>query len=345
VGISGLELGGGIGVLARKYGLTCDAIRRLEVVTADGRLLTCDGASHSDLYWASRGGGGGNFGVVTSFTFTAHPIPELTLFTVDWPWAGAADALGGWIRWLRSAPDELWSNFQLLSAGSSGLVARSSGVLVGGKGTLTSLVNGLVSAVGSPPSSTFIGGPDSYLHVMLVEAGCESKSVAQCHLPSQNVAGTLQRSAYAAKSAYVGKPLPSAGLAAAVNAVEHLHAEHPGLGGGLAFDAYGGAINRVRPDATAFVHRNTICAIQATVTWGSVPSRSSLAAGEGWLGTAAQALAPFTTGGAYQNYIDPHLAGWQRAYYGSNLGRLSKVKRTYDPDDIFHFAQSIPLHA
>jgi FAD/FMN-containing dehydrogenase len=345
VGISGLALGGGIGVVARKYGLTCDAIRSLNIVTADGRLLTCDSGSHSDLYWASRGGGGGNFGVVTSFTFAAHPIPELTLFTVDWPWAAAADALGGWIRWLRAAPDEVWSNFQLLSAGSSGLIARSSGVLVGTKGTLTSLVNQLVSSAGSSPSSTFIGGPDPYLHVMLVEAGCDGESVAQCHLRSQKRAGTLKRSAYAAKSAYISKPLPNAGLAAAADVVEHLHAEHPGLGGGLAFDAYGGAINRVRADATAFVHRDAICAIQATVTWGSVPSGPAFAAGEGWLSAAAQALSPYTTGGAYQNYIDPRLQHWQRAYYGSNLGRLTAVKRTYDPDDVFHFAQSIPLHA
>jgi hypothetical protein len=345
VGISGLALGGGIGVLARRYGLTCDAIKAVKVVTADGRLLTCDGGSQPDLYWASRGGGGGNFGVVTSFTFTAHPIPELTLFTVDWPWAAAGDVLGGWIEWLRRAPDEVWSNCQLLSAGSSGLIARSSGVLVGGKGTLSTLMGKLVSAVGSQPTSTFVGGPDPYLHVMLVEAGCDGKSVAECHLPTQNPAGMLERSAYAAKSEYVSKPLPSAGLAAAAHAVEELHAGHPGLGGGLAFDAYGGAINRVPAHATAFVHRDTICAIQATVTWGSVPSAHAFAAGRGWLEGTAKALAPFTTGAAYQNYIDPALADWQHAYYGSNLKRLSSVKRSYDPDNVFHFPQSIPLHA
>jgi FAD/FMN-containing dehydrogenase len=346
VGISGLALGGGIGVLARKYGLTCDAIRELEIVTADGRKLTCDGASHADLYWASRGGGGGNFGVVTSFTFTAHPIPsELTLFTVDWPWGAAGEALGGWIAWLRGVRDELWSNFQLLSAGTSGLIARSTGVLVGDKASLRALVNRLVSSVGAAPSSIFVSDRDPYLDVMLAEAGCAGKSVAECHLRSQNPAGTLDRSAYAAKSAYVAKPLPSAGLAAAVNAVAHLHAEHPGLGGGLAFDAYGGAVNRVPAGATAFVHRQVICGIQATVTWGSTPSGPTFAAGEGWLASAADALARYTTGGAYQNYIDPRLADWQRAYYGSNLERLTKVKRTYDPENTFRFHQSIPLHA
>jgi hypothetical protein len=314
-------------------------------VTADGRLLTCNGGSQPDLYWASRGGGGGNFGVATSFTFAAHPISPLTLFTVDWPWAAAGEALGGWISWVRGTPDALWSNFLMLSAGSSGLIARSTGVFVGGVGALASLVNGLVAKVGSRPSSRFVGGPDNYLHVMLVEAGCEGMSVAQCHLPSQNRAGTLERSIFAAKSAYVGKPLPGAGCSAAAHAVEELHAQHPGLGGGLAFDSYGGAINRVPAGATAFVHRNAICAIQATVNWGSVPSGPAFAAGQGWLRGAVGALAPYTTGGAYQNYIDPYLANWQRAYYGSNLKRLSSVKRKYDPDNVFRFRQSIPLHA
>jgi hypothetical protein len=102
-------------------------------------------------------------------------------------------------------------------------------------------------------------------------------------------------------------------------------------------------INRVPAHATAFVHRDAICAIQATVAWGSVPSGPAFATGRGWLGQAMKGLAPFTTGGAYQNYIDPYLADWQSAYYGSNLKRLSAVKRRYDPDNIFRFPQSIPL--
>lgn len=345
VGIAGLALGGGIGVVGRKYGLTCDATRAVRIVTADGRLLTCDASSDPDLYWASRGGGGGNFGVVTSFTFTTHPVPELTLFTVDWPWAAAGPALGGWMAWLRSVPDELWSNFQLLSAGSSGLVARASGVLVGGSSSLARLVSGLKARVGASPSSAFVGSPDPYLHAMLVEAGCENMSVAACHLQGRSRGGTLTRSCYAAKSAYVARPFADGGVMAAVDAVAELRSEHPGLAGGLAFDAYGGAINRVAPGATAFVHRRALCAIQATVTWPAVPTGPAFAVGEGWLRAAGRALRPHTTGGAYQNYIDPHLANWARAYYGSNLERLTAVKRAYDPDDVFRFPQSIPLHA
>ena len=83
------------------------------MVTADGSLRRCTPRSNSDLYWASRGGGGGNFGIVTSFTFTVHPIPSVTLFTLDWPWGEAANVLDAFLRWIPSAPNELWANCQL----------------------------------------------------------------------------------------------------------------------------------------------------------------------------------------------------------------------------------------
>ena len=99
VGIAGLALGGGIGVFSRAYGLTCDQMALVEIVTADGVLQRCKPGQNKDLYWACRGGGGGNFGVVTSFGFSAHPIPEaITLFTLEWPWHAATDVLDAWLR-------------------------------------------------------------------------------------------------------------------------------------------------------------------------------------------------------------------------------------------------------
>jgi FAD/FMN-containing dehydrogenase len=339
VGIAGLALGGGIGVLARKYGLTCDAIDAVQVVVADGRVLDCDAHSNTDLYWACRGGGGGNFGVVTSFTFHTDPIPELALFTVDWPWAAAADVLGAWMDWQHQAPDELWSNCQLASSGSGGLGVRSAGVFVGSSGALGSLVDQLVRGVGSTPQYRFVG-PEQFPHAMLVEAGCENLDVAQCHLTTNQPPGVLDRTAMVASSAYLSAIPPSAGIAALVGAVEDLHATLPSFGGGLAFDAYGGAINAVPAAGTAFVHRDAVCAIQATVATGA--STAAVSEGRGWLAHFARSAAPYVDGSAYQNYIDPTLTDWQQAYYGSNLGRLVAVKERYDPDDVFHFAQSIP---
>jgi len=107
----------GIGVFGRAFGLTCGQHRSLRMVTADGTLRTCSATESSDLYWASRGGGGGNFGVVTSFTFNVHPIPPVTLFTLEWPWAEAATVLNAWLRWAPLTPNELWANCQLAADG------------------------------------------------------------------------------------------------------------------------------------------------------------------------------------------------------------------------------------
>jgi len=339
VGIAGLTLGGGIGVVGRKYGLTSDNLLALDVVTADGELLTCDSDHHADLFWASRGGGGGNFAVATSFTFGLHPLPELALFTVNWPWDAAAEVLGKWQDWMATAPDELWSNCQLQSAGSGGLNVRSNGVFVGRPQSLTTALQPLLRA--GAPSSQFVG-PDSYLHAMLVEAGCENLSVGQCHLSGEDTGGTLARSSFAATSAYLTSALSGAGIDAAVQAVERLQATVPSVGGGLVFDPYGGAINTVAPDATAFVHRHALCAVQSSTSWGPGADSSTVEAAQQWLAQTADAMAPFVSRSAYQNYIDPTLADWAEAYYGSNLPRLVAVKRRYDPDDFFHFAQSVP---
>ena len=340
VGIAGLTLGGGIGVVGRKYGLTCDNLTALDIVTADGRLLTCNAGQNADLYWASRGGGGGNFGIATSFTFGLHTLPELALFTINWPWAAAAEVLGRWQQWTATAPDELWSNCQLQSAGSDGLNVRSNGVFVGSQDALTAALQPLLTGLGTP-TSQFVE-PASYLHAMLVEAGCENLSVDQCHLTGGSADGTLPRSSFAATSAYLTSPLSSAGVAAALQAVQRLQDSNPQLGGGLVFDAYGGAINTVAPDATAFVHRHELCALQSSASWGPGDSPSTVDAAEGWVAQTADTMAPFVSRSAYQNYIDPTLADWAEAYYGSNLPRLVDVKRRYDPDDVFHFAQSIP---
>src|ERR1700722_867927 len=113
VGMAGLALGGGIGVLTRLYGLTSDNIRSVEIVTADGVKRTCDSSKNAALYWASRGGGGGNFGVTTSFTFTTHNLNSLILFGLIWPWSHAARVISAWQSWAPHGPDALWSNMQL----------------------------------------------------------------------------------------------------------------------------------------------------------------------------------------------------------------------------------------
>ena len=341
VGIAGLTLGGGIGVFGRKYGLTSDNVRSVDVVTADSRLVRANEHDHTELLWACRGGGGGNFGIATSFTFDVHPMPEVTLFTLQYPWAAAATVLEAWQEWIVTAPDELWSNCQLESQGTYGFLAQVGGVYCGSPAALATYLAPLQSAIGTAPTYSFNGSND-YLSAMEIEAGCSGLSIAACHLSSENPHGELSRSAYSAKSSYVNTAMSSTRCASMVAAVEHLATLAPTLGGALAFDAYGGAINRVAKDATAFVHRDKLACIQATYSWSTYTPASVIADGRTWLTWLGDDVFNAETG-AYQNYIDPTLVNWRSAYYGTNLERLIKVKRRYDPENHFSFAQSIPV--
>ncbi len=339
VGIAGLALGGGVGVFSRRYGLTCDNLQSLRIVTSDAHEITADADHHADLLWASRGGGGGNFGVATSFEFTVHPVPEITLFEWRYPWSAAPAMLEAWLHWVTGSPDELWSNCQLLTQGESGFLAQVSGVYCGPPSALDGLLAEL-GRDGPSPADRFIGSSE-YLAAMAIEAGCAGLTVAACHLHSRNPSGVLTRSAYSAKSSYVDRPMTSERAGVMADAVARLHRDAPTVGGGLALDAYGGAVNAVAPDATAFVHRDTLACIQATYSWSSSTSPGEVRAGQQWLAwLGADVFDPAP--GAYQNYIDPTLTSWPTAYYGANLRRLMRIKDHYDPQDHFSFAQSIP---
>jgi FAD/FMN-containing dehydrogenase len=344
VGIAGLTQGGGLGVFGRKFGLTCDNLLSAQVVVADGRLLTCDAGQESDLFWALRGGGGGNFGVVTSFTFQAHLIDTVALCTLDWPLERAVDVVQAWQNWAPQAPDELWSNCLLLASTDKAAlpVARVNGVYVGAASALQPLVSALIDQIGLFPSSTYISDV-TLLEAMLIEANCGGLTVAECHLPSQDPHGQVLRDTFGAKSDYFDHILPQQGITNLVNSLASRQASRELGAGVIVLDASGGAINRVNPEATAFVHRNSLFSVQYFANWNATDSLAVVEANQQWLADTWQLMRPYASGAAYQNYLDPDLVDWQNAYYGSNLPRLEEIKATYDPLDLFHFDQSIPL--
>jgi hypothetical protein len=267
-------------------------------------------------------------------------MPEVTLITLQYPWGAAASMLEAWQQWITTTPDEVWSNCQILSQGTSGFLGQVGGVFCGSPSALASYLAPLKSAIGTAPTYSF-NGSNEYLTAMEIEAGCSGLSIAACHLSSENPHGVLSRTAYSAKSSYVDTPMTSSRCATMVAAVEHLAALAPTVGGGLAFDSYGGAINRVAKDATAFVHRDKLACIQASYSWSTYTPASVISNGQTWLTWLGDHVFNPATG-AYQNYIDPTLDDWRDAYYGSNLDRLVTVKNTYDPENHFSFAQSIP---
>lgn len=339
VGVAGLTLGGGVGVFARQFGLACDQLEWVEVVTADGVTHRCSAGEEADLFWACQGGGGGNFGVATQFGFRTNPIPPLTLFTYDFDASAAAEVLGAWQDWVVDLDRLVWTNCQLLAGGGSMLV-RVNGVGCAAPPTVAALVSTLLAAAPAPTAS-FLGG-DDYVHSMMVEGGCGELTVAACHLEGTTPQGVLSRQASSATSNYVAAPMGDARLDAVADLVTAFLDEDPLLGGGLAFDALGGAVNERPASATAFVHRRFLCSIQSSFTWGSGATASAIAGGRAWLDEVTTRVYD-PANGAYQNYADPTLADWATAYYGTNLPRLEAIKRRVDPDDVFHFAQSIPL--
>jgi FAD/FMN-containing dehydrogenase len=326
VGIAGVTLGGGMGLAGRAFGLTADNLLAAQLVTADGRVRTVDRRSDPALLWALRGGGGGNFGIATSFTFRVHPLPRrASWFFIAWPWSAAADALDAWQRWAPHARDELTSILRLEAPG--GIPAlRVTGQYLGPAADLGRLLAPLTAAVSGASVSS---GDQDYLGLQLRWAGCLGRPLESCHTSGTRPGGALARASFRAKSDYLHRPLPARGRAALIEAMERRGRERGS--GALLFDAYGGAINRVPPHATAFVHRSSLCSIQY-LTYGG---------GADWLRAVHATMRPYMSGMAYQNYIDPELTDWRRAYYGSAYGRLTAVQRRVDPDHRFNFPQAV----
>ncbi len=343
VGLSGLALGGGIGVVGRAYGLTCDNVQSLQIVTADGQVRTADASTNPDLYWACRGGGGGNFGIVTSFTFRTHPAGDIVLFFLSWPWSQAAKVIAGWQSWAPHEPDELWSNLHLsASTGGSVPSIQVGGTYLGSASAAAAELEKLYAAVGSDPSSPYVE-TTTWLHAMLVEAGCADLTPTECHLPTQVSGGQLSRSSEYAKSDFFTTPLSSSAIGTLLSGVEKFSSAGgaSGASGGIALDALGGAINRVAPGDTAFVHRDALFDAQYTTTWPGGAPAAAVSRQQAWQRSFWQSMRPFASGQAYQNYIDPDLPNWQQAYYGANYTRLAQIKATYDPHRLFTFPQAV----
>jgi FAD/FMN-containing dehydrogenase len=325
VGIGGHALGGGMGLAGRAFGLTLDNLIGAEVVTADGRIRQVNQNSNPDLLWALRGAGGGNFGVVTQLQFRVHHAPATAAwFFVYWPWSEASEAMQAWQNWAPLASDNFSSVFHL-QTGSGGPQVLVAGQYLGSASRLGRLLAPLTAVEGARLSA----GNQDYLGLQTRWAGCLGQSLQSCHTIGTRPGGQLQRASFNAKSDYVTHPLNGAGRATLISAIDARQGQ-PGSAA-ILFDSYGGAINRVKPNATAFVHRNTLFCIQYL----------SYSGGAAWLGQTHQRMQPYVSGMAYQNYIDAGLKGWQHAYYGANYSRLLTVRKQFDPEHRFNFPQAI----
>jgi FAD/FMN-containing dehydrogenase len=334
VGIAGLALGGGIGFTARRFGLTCDNLVEATIVTATGETLVCNAHAHEDLYWALRGGGGGNFGIVSRLVFRTHPVGNVATCTLEWPWSDAARVVQAWQAWAPRAPDGLFSVCNLSCAGGAAPRITAAAQLLGTQQQLTTLIEPLTTT--GRPTRVSVES-HTYMNAARMWAGC-SGTVAECHLQPQ---GTLGRSTFKGKSAYANRPLTAHGIDTLVRGIQARQAAGTGRAIVL-LDSSGGAINRVAKDATAFVHRDALFSLQYLAYWNAQDPPPVPTTNLRFLRSLYTAMRPYLSGFAYQNYIDPELDDWRHAYYGENVHRLIAVKRRYDPADVFRFRQSIP---
>ncbi|MCX5192667.1 FAD-binding oxidoreductase [Streptomyces sp. NBC_00249] len=350
VGIAGLTLGGGLGLASRAYGTTSDRLTGARVVTPDGVVREADAGHDPSLYWALRGGGGGNFGVVTEFRLRTHPVADAAFAELHWSGADSPAVLRGWQRWLGALGDPFWSQVEFApesGPGAAPAVPAVRVVCLDGRGELERELSRLTALVGREPRDSWVV-VRGYGDTVRAMAGCPEQGAAACRLPGRlpgrDPRGLLGRDSYAARSDFWGGAgLPDAAVEVVLDAVRRYPGAVPRGGRGVVqLDGVcGGAVNRVPATATAFAHRDSAFLAQYLVYWPESAPDSEVARHQGWLDGLWRDLRPWAGGSAYQNYADPKLTGWREAYYGPNLPRLEEVRRAYDPDRLFRFPQAV----
>jgi FAD/FMN-containing dehydrogenase len=315
-GVGGLTLGGGIGWLARSFGLASDNLLSVDLVTADGRLLTASSADHADLFWGLRGGGG-NFGVATSLEFRLHPVGQVLAGLLIHPFSAAGDLLRFYREFTATTPAELACYAVLTSSPEGAPVAVVAACYNGAPETGQRLLRPLRS-FGSPLADGITAMPYTAVQTMLDAA-----------YPS----GLFNYW----KSSFLTELSD-----AAIDLMVALAADRPGPLCHVAIEELGGAVSALDGDATAFAQRdrryNFLCL-------GMCADRSETEACSRWARHFWEEMQPFSSGGVYVNYLGQESeegADRVRAAYGqAKYERLAALKAKYDPGNLFRLNQNI----
>ncbi|MET8765300.1 FAD-binding oxidoreductase [Lentzea sp. NPDC004782] len=315
VAIGGLTLGGGVAAVSRAFGLTCDALVSTDVVLADGSTVTCSATENPDLFWACRGGGGGNFGVNTSFTFQARPVVDSATCLLLWDWDHAVDVLLVAQEIQRTAPDALSLRIGLTSGGVVSVVGWH---------------------LGSADELRALLGPLTATRPFRCDIEDRTYWEAVEYVHHETAGG-----AFAGRTRTTSVPLPEEAVRTLVTAVGKWPGSGNPDGGGAALFGWGGAINAVGVTETAFPHRDALFLVSLDTSWTSSDGPQVVRDNLAWLTALHEDIAEHTDNASYLNFTDPDLTDWRQAYHGPNLARLAEVKRRYDPDRFFRFSQAV----
>ena len=330
-GVGGLTLGGGMGWLARQFGLACDNVETYTVVTADGEVLRATSTENPDLFWGLRGGGG-NFGVVTEFEFRLHPTTGQALSAelyFDLAQPAARAAIRAWRDMLHGAPRPATLTSDITTAGDVPFlpaslhgqsVVTAGFVWVGDMAEARRYLDDFRRRIGTPAGEMV----EEMRYIDLQSSGDDRHHHG---LRRYSAGHYLTEFTDTAIDAYLTRGIPTTGGTIDRSLLP---------GGG--FQAYGGAIAAVGDTESAFSHRETLVEFFAGSTWADAAEDADRMAGaRAW----AAALDPFSSG-TYVNVIaDAGDEGVGRAYHAAQLERLAEIKRTYDPDNVFHLNQNI----
>lgn len=321
-GIAGFTLGGGIGWLMRKHGLTCDNVLRFELVTADGIAVAVDADHQPELFWALRGGGG-NFGVVTAFEYALHDVTTVFGGIVIHPAERARELLSFWDRFVEDTPDELATVAAFLSAPAAPFIpehlqGRSVVAIVGCfAGDLAAGERAIQPLRRFGPPDVDLFGPMPYVAVQsMLDAGAPAGIRAYWKSGDLHHLGEGQIETIVAHARAAASPLTQI----------HLH-------------QMGGAVARVAPGATAFGHRQARYVLNIVAGW---TDRQDDVANVRWARDFWTAIAP-DTDGAYVNFLGADDDGrLGAAYDAATISRLRAVKAAWDPDNVFRLNVNIP---
>ena len=311
-GVAGLTLGGGYGYLARRHGMACDNLLSADLVTAAGDLITASADSHPDLYWALRGGGG-NFGVVTSFEFQLHPVQTAVSGLIAFPFDMAKTVL----QRFRDVSLEADDNFTLLA----GLMPTPDGNKISGI---------VLSHLGSDDEAQRAIRPIRELGNILVDTVAR---IPYCTMQRQLDASYPKGMRNYWKSAFL-KQLGDDTIDLAIEGIR----TSPSTMNTVAIESYGGALSRIPKGSTAFDLRDAPFNLMILAL--SLDAAQD-AAQVAWARALWQQILPYSTGQAYVNYLsagdDVHTA-----YEDARYQRLAAVKAVYDSGNLFRFNQNIP---
>lgn len=310
VGITGLTLGGGIGLLGRKHGLTCDRLVGAQVVLADGDVVDCDDDHDPDLFWGLRGAGGGQFGVVTSLRFDTVPEPMTTRIEARWSDIAPEQLVSAWQAWAPDAPDELTVNLCLVSEPGAAVHATLFGGSILEEGSTRELLREFIDQAGVAPTIELRTGLPYHL---LKSTFADPRNVPEraLRIRSEFFSHSLAPRTLASVLTRLGEPTTTGRRE-------------------LTFTAMGGAYNRVVEDTTAFAHRSERFLLEHIAE-----------AADPWVDGSWATAHPDGSGRVYPNFPDPALEDWAVAYHAGNHPRLRTVKNAYDPNRFFEFPQAI----